>query len=520
MEKNFLIKQKSNDMKINKFFLILLAAFSPFLNLKAQQVPVSTQFIYNGYLYNPARAGQNTQYGLAFIDFKKQWTALPDAPITGIATFDSRIKESNVGLGGYLFTDNTSIVHEIGGSFSYAYHVPFNKEKTHNLSIGLSTGIIHQRFDFTEAIVDDPNDPTISNDNERSLAFDLSAGVDYQWKGLHVGIAAPQLYNNTVRFRDAEKSDITFKYNRHLFAYASYKQGLGKKKEVSLEPLVAVRWVKGLPAQFDIELLANWKDMVWLGGGYRSANSFVKAEAAGWNVTGGAGIKQRVGINYSLEMLANKANRNSFGYSHEVSIAYKIGNRYQKEFKKLDETADKVAGLDAKTNQLEKDAEEAAADAQATKEQLEKGANDLTNLSNQVKDNKAALDKMQTIINEYNSGTAVSYKKLGSVYFNLDSYELTKEAKASLDALKNPLDKFTSNSFVYVVGNASYEANNMYNLLLATQRAASVKKYLDSIGVNKEVIILSAGEESPINGQTSEGQKALNRRADILISGE
>ena len=69
MEKNFLIKQKNNDMKINKFFLILLAAFSPFLNLKAQQVPVSTQFIYNGYLYNPARAGQNTQYGLAFIDF-------------------------------------------------------------------------------------------------------------------------------------------------------------------------------------------------------------------------------------------------------------------------------------------------------------------------------------------------------------------------------------------------------------------------------------------------------------------
>ena len=60
----------------------------------------------------------------------------------------------------------------------------------------------------------------------------------------------------------------------------------------------------------------------------------------------------------------------------------------------------------------------------------------------------------------------------------------------------------------------------MYNLLLATQRAASVKKYLDSIGVNKEVIILSAGEESPINGQASEGQKALNRRADILISGE
>lgn len=520
MERNYLIKQKKSDMKINKFFLVLLVALSPYLKIVAQQIPVSTQYIYNGYLYNPARAGQNTQYGLAFIDFKKQWTALPDAPLTGIATFDSRIKESNVGLGGYLFTDNTALVHEIGGSFSYAYHVPFNKEKTHNLSIGISTGIIHQRFDFTEAIVVDPNDPTISKDNERSLAFDLSAGVDYQWKGLHVGISAPQLYNNTVRFRDAEKSDITFKYNRHLFAYASYKQGLGKKKEVSLEPLVAMRWVKSLPLQFDIEILANWKDMVWIGGGYRSASSFIKTEAAGWNVTGGAGIKQRVGVNYSLEMLSNKANRNSFGYSHEVSIAYKIGNRYQKEFKKLDETAERVDGLDAKTNQLEKEIDDVAVDAQSIKDQLEKDQSDLTNLTNQVKDNKAQLDKMQTIINEYNSGTAVTYKKLGSVYFNLDSYELTKEAKASLDALKNPLDKFTSNSFVYIVGNASYEANNMYNLLLATQRSAAVKKYLDSIGIKKEVIILSAGEESPINGQATEGQKALNRRADILISGE
>ena len=520
MKRNFLNNIKSKVMRLNKIFLVLLVAFSPLLKVAAQQIPVATQYIYNGYLYNPARAGQDSKYGNVFINFKKQWTAMPDAPITGIATFDSRIKSSNVGLGGYLFTDNTHIVHELGGSFSYAYHVPFNEEKTHGLSIGISTGLIHQRFDFTEAIVENPNDPTISEDNERAIAFDLSAGADYFWKGLHVGIVAPQLFNNKLKFRDSESDQIRFNYNRHLFAYASYKAMLGSKKNWSLEPLAAIRWVKAIPVQFDLEALVNFKDMAWFGGGYRSGSSFAKPEAAGMNVTAGAGIKSRLAINYSMEFLTKKENRNAFGYTHEVSINYKIGKRYEKEFQDLEEARKKLEDLNAEVDKNKEDADKTAQDAQNAQEKADKLEKDITNLNNQVKDNTAQLQKMDQIVKEYNSGTAVSYKKLGSVYFNLDSYELTKEAKANLDALKDPLNKFSKNSFVYVVGNASQESGNMYNLLLATQRAASVKKYLESIGVNKEVIILSAGEESPVNAQASEEERAKNRRADILISGE
>ena len=115
----------------------------------------------------------------------------------------------------------------------------------------------------------------------------------------------------------------------------------------------------------------------------------------------------------------------------------------------------------------------------------------------------------------------VIYKKVGSVFFKVDSDELTDEAKAKLDAFKSALSTPEGEYFIYVAGNASEEAPNDYNMLLSAKRSASVKQYLESIGVGGHIFILSYGEEDPmVDPQKTEAERAQNRRADIFISGK
>ena len=147
-----------------KLYFRILTGFLIFWGLEsqAQQLPMMNHYIYNPYLYNPARTGQSDK-GLIALHFKKQWTAMPNSPFTGAFSVESPVKTEklgNMGLGGMLYVDQTHIVSNVGGLASYAYHIPFVKNKSykHGLSAGISVGFIHQRINYPDAIVENPND--------------------------------------------------------------------------------------------------------------------------------------------------------------------------------------------------------------------------------------------------------------------------------------------------------------------------------------------------------------------------
>ncbi len=144
-------------MKKILFLFIIAISVS---QVNAQQIPVLNQYIFNPYVYNPANAG-TSGYNNIYLTHRNQWVDMPDAPVSNILTYDMSIKDSNVGIGGMLYTDETHIINNYGGLATYAYHVPFNEDKSHRLSIGVSGGILTQRFNFTQAVVENQADPTI-----------------------------------------------------------------------------------------------------------------------------------------------------------------------------------------------------------------------------------------------------------------------------------------------------------------------------------------------------------------------
>ncbi|MEO1434502.1 MAG: PorP/SprF family type IX secretion system membrane protein, partial [Bacteroidota bacterium] len=155
--------------------LIILLAIG---TLWSQQIPIFNNYVFNPMLYNPAAAGIS-DYGNLNLIHRSQWIEVPDGPVTNGLTFDLPFKDANIGVGATLFSDNTHILNRVSGSMVYAYHLPFNPDKDHRLSIGASIGILNQRINILDATVNEINDPALLDANAAGTTVDLSAGVIY-----------------------------------------------------------------------------------------------------------------------------------------------------------------------------------------------------------------------------------------------------------------------------------------------------------------------------------------------------
>ena len=126
----------------------------------AQQVPMYSQYIMNGFLINPSLTGRD---GASTVNLtvREQWLGVKGGPSTYAASFQTALQENGtfgrsrsgrhrasrpsktgrVGIGGYLFNDNNGIIRRTGFQSNYAYHIPMGKNlrgSRDQLSFGLS----------------------------------------------------------------------------------------------------------------------------------------------------------------------------------------------------------------------------------------------------------------------------------------------------------------------------------------------------------------------------------------------
>ena len=104
------------------------------------------------------------------------------------------------------------------------------------------------------------------------------------------------------------------------------------------------------------------------------------------------------------------------------------------------------------------------------------------------------------------------------VYFDLDSDELSGDARAALDA-KLPILRANAPLRLRIAGHADDRGSDEYNLALGQRRAASVKRYLTDQGIDgARIDIVSFGEERPaVTGESEEAWR-MNRRAEFEIT--
>ena len=103
--------------------------------------------------------------------------------------------------------------------------------------------------------------------------------------------------------------------------------------------------------------------------------------------------------------------------------------------------------------------------------------------------------------------------------FDVNKDTLRAAAHQELDALANDLHAVKEIKHITIVGHTDSTGAEAYNQSLSERRAASVRHYLISKGVNSNVISsIGKGESSPVASNANNDGRQKNRRVDINIS--
>ncbi len=107
--------------------------------------------------------------------------------------------------------------------------------------------------------------------------------------------------------------------------------------------------------------------------------------------------------------------------------------------------------------------------------------------------------------------------ELTMVHFPFNAAVLTPEARRTLEAHARWL-KAHPRVRIQISGHADERGSTEYNLALGQTRAEAVRKYLESLGIDRSrMAVLSYGEELPLVEGSTESAYRRNRRAEFKI---
>ena len=275
----------------------------------AQQLPFTSQYMFNDYTLNPA-VGGSLDYMPISTSIRSQWSGLDGAPKTQTISAHKKFGE-RVGLGAFLFNDVTGPVSEKGLQLSYAYHLPMPNEA--KLSFGLGAMLFVHSLDVDELKFEEGSDVATENLSTNSFSPDANFGILYYTDKYKVGISIPQLFQNNVH--ENEQNDKLNSLVRHYFLHGEYVFNINDDFDVI--PSSLIKYVTGAPMQFDLNARVLYKDKYWLGVSYRDRESVVAL----------IGLEYKdFRFGYSYDITLTDIRSYSSG-THELFLSYIFGKK-------------------------------------------------------------------------------------------------------------------------------------------------------------------------------------------------
>ena len=279
--------------------------------VQAQQLPQLSQYQFNDYVFNPAVAGSRPFFELRS-GHRYQWVGIQDSPRTFTLSGTTPLGK-NMGLGGYLFTDNVGPTRRTGIQFSYAYHLRITDDL--KLSLALSGGVLQFLIDGSKIQFNDPGDPAMDDQLRGELKPDAKFGFMLYHPRYWFGAAAPQILQNKVYFVDDADQTLSVMED-HYYVTGGYRFLLGTDWKV--EPSFLVKYVSPVPAKVDITATVRYRDAFWLGASYRTNDAYC-AMLGYWH-------KESFQFGYSYDIITSNLRNYSTG-THELMLAVTLGRK-------------------------------------------------------------------------------------------------------------------------------------------------------------------------------------------------
>ena len=534
MTKSIKMKLKINEfgfikkhISMSKKIITLSAfAFLFTLQMKAQQIPLYSQMYFMRMLYNPALTGYNGSSNL-YGFYREQWTSMPGHPVTRGAVGDVSLWKDRIGTGFHLYNDNTDIIHRVNAQVYYAQKIRFAKD--HQLSLGVSLGIMQTHVDFNNVVANDLDDTHLLDAGKSAVAFDMNVGLAYQWKKLTVSFSIPQVLNTNARITSQLK-DTKYSMKRNFVAGASYEISI-KKEEWNIEPSILVKKGAAQPVQVDANIMANYKRIAYLGVGYR-LDYGVTMQAA-------VRISKAVTIGYAYEYpILKKVQYSSTHGTHEVIFGVNF-DRWMKKGKDKTEELAKQSQYDSLVNTVKKLQDKVDSTAQKV-DSIQNNVDSLNQKAGQhdkqIKDLNDRFEDIEPIVKDYKkqisehpvknfpktvdqstTATGGDIFRLNNVNFERNSSTLEQNSFEELDKVVSFL-KNNKKMHIRILGHTDYLASDEYNGWLSRLRARAVAEYLTSKGIAaNRMETIGMGKKAPIADNTTEEGRAQNRRVEVEI---
>jgi type IX secretion system PorP/SprF family membrane protein len=324
-----------------RFFCITLFLISTVLT-KAQQLPIYSQYMLNGFLINPAVAGHEG-YTAVNLTAREQWLGLENAPSTYALSGQSRLlknsfisrtasirrrkrvmsRSGRVGLGTYIFTDRNGAFNRTGIQATYAYHITMS---TYQLSFGISLTGFQFRIDEDKIRTYDPDDILLMETKKSALIPDANFGIYYTDRHIYAGLSGMQLFQSTLKLGGDEGAG--FKMIRHYFLMAGYRFDV--IDFLLAEPSFLLKTTEEMVAQVDFNLKLYFKEDYWAGISYRTGGGTnIKEEpieGVGSSIIIMAGARvDKFFFGYAFDYTLSSIGKYSIG-SHEIMLAVKFGD--------------------------------------------------------------------------------------------------------------------------------------------------------------------------------------------------
>ncbi|MFT7611826.1 MAG: type IX secretion system PorP/SprF family membrane protein [Parvicellaceae bacterium] len=481
----------------------------------SQQLELTNLYNQNLFIVNPAFAGDHG-YPIAHMFHRQQWTGVSGAPASSLFTIHSPLGEKNA-IGAYISSDRAGLLERFSASGTYVYSVKINDD--HKLGFGLSLGFYQNSINYSNIRIFDQTDDLVLNGGAiTGSTFNADFGIRYSFKGLNIGISTPQIAETKINYNLINDEDGRFDLVRHYTANISYKFVI--KEDWNVTPLVFARYANGVPVSFDASAIVDYKDKIWVGGGYR--------HGAGIMAYLGTKIANQLSAAYSYEFSGSGMASYSGG-SHEIAIGYHFAGK--KDDDKLKELEDRMNERFEQQQQL----------IDSLMNLVKSNTDKLIELEKKQADHEQEIKKLKSDIDELNLKLQNAKVDNSSPAFPPsleDKYALSEEERkalrrhiqfgknrgSALESSRSDMEliggilKRHPTLTLRIVGHADNSGSNSTNTNLSRKRAGMVADFFKGLGVSEsQILCLGKGSTEPMKPNDSEHNRELNRRVEFQI---
>jgi type IX secretion system PorP/SprF family membrane protein len=269
----------------------------------------SSLYVLQGIFHNPSMAGVDG--GIFGVSYRTQWSSISGAPKTMTAFGAVALHNLKIGLGGYIYNDQTGPTSRTGISLAFAKHIETSNGGL--FSLGIEAKGQQYKLDRQKLTETLGADPAIgASDNK--FVFDAGFGVSYTGKKLQLGASVSQLVQSKLNFYTGNLSRTEEgRLYRHYFFHGSYKWNVDEA--TTIIPNLLVIYMPNAPTEYQGGVRVEHNDIFWWGLGYRAKQS--------WMLSAGIHIRKKFTIGYSFDIYETPVNVFQEGSNaHELLLRY------------------------------------------------------------------------------------------------------------------------------------------------------------------------------------------------------